>query len=262
MVPQVTFDVNHTNEDQEYKFRVKGELLGVTAHSDFTFYLHPTCPGDEINLSSKIELKDMEVEVLKTLSQELPPVSAYDILSVLYNKPSACGKIVHSIVDTSTQETPTFVELTDDQVLLKPSLYTDIGSYDLALIAQLEDYPYISASSNFKVKVVHPPSDYLVNFAPHFVYSLDPVTIHPGEQTTIEIETGDEEDHAYKIEVDLGLASLFANYTILDGKTIQLNVSPEKNTFQILYQVKFKLVQERDGLTTHGTLLIDVREEE
>jgi len=68
MVPQVTFDVNHTNEDQKYKFRVKGELLGVTAHYDFIFYLHPTCPEDEIKISSKIQLKDMEVEVLKTLS--------------------------------------------------------------------------------------------------------------------------------------------------------------------------------------------------
>ena len=91
--------------------------------------------------------------------------------------------------------------------------------------------------------------------------SLEPVTIQPGEQTTLKIETGDEEDHAYKIEVDLGLASLFVNYTIADEKTIQLNLSPQKNTFRILYQVKFKLVQERDGLTTHGTLLIDLREE-
>jgi len=175
------------------------------------------------------------------------------------------------------------VELKDEQIWLKPFLNTEIGSYDLALVAQLEDYPFISASSNFKVKVLGPPSDdlvslsddlvspsddlvspsdYLVNFAPHFVSSLDPVTIHPGEQMTLKIETGDEEDHAYKIEVDLGLASLFVNYTIADGKTVQLNVSPQKNTFQILYLVKFKLVQERDGLTTRGTLLIDVREEE
>ena len=200
----------------------------------------------------------MEVKVLQTLSQALP--AARDIFSFQYSKPSACGKVVYSIVDTSTQEKPTFVELTDDQVLLKPSLYSEIGSYDLTLVAQLEDYPFISASSNnFKVKVT---SDYLVNFAPHFVSSLDPVTIHPGEQTTLEIETGDEEDHAYKIEVDLGLASLFVNYTIVDGKTIQLNVLPQKNTFQILYLVKFKLVQERDGLTTHGTLVIDVLEDE
>jgi len=68
MVPQVTFDVNHTNEDQEYKFRVKGELLGVTANYDFTYYLHPTCPGAKINLSSKLKLKDMKVVVLQTKS--------------------------------------------------------------------------------------------------------------------------------------------------------------------------------------------------
>jgi len=53
---------------------------------------------------------------------------------------------VYSIVDTSTLETPTFVELTDDHILLKPSLQAEIGSYDLALVAQLEDYPFVSAS--------------------------------------------------------------------------------------------------------------------
>jgi len=74
------------------------------------------------------------------------------------------------------------------------------------------------------------------------VSSLGLVKTQPGEETTYEIETADEEDHAYKIEVDLGLASLFVKYTIVDGKTIRLDISPQMNTFRILYLVKFKLV--------------------
>ena len=65
-VTGVKFDVNHTNEDQEYKFRVRGELLGVTAHYDFTYFLHPTCPEDIIEMSSDLALKDMVVKVLQT----------------------------------------------------------------------------------------------------------------------------------------------------------------------------------------------------
>jgi len=47
------------------------------------------------------------------------------------------------------------VEFADDTVLVKPSLSTEIGSYDVKLFAQFEDYPFIrSYSRSFNVKVV------------------------------------------------------------------------------------------------------------
>ena len=152
----------------------------------FKLIVLATCPEDTMRGPYKTFLKDMKSVLNETASQEMIPF--YDEFTFKYDRDDPCGKKEYYLVERGTGNRIPFLEIVDDRIWLKPTLFEEVGFYEVALVAYLEDYPWIRASEYFTVRVLPPLHDLRVTLSPEFSTPLTPVVIHPGEVNLLTIE--------------------------------------------------------------------------